>query len=101
MNVPAQISLSNSQVYDRFSFLEIFFSHVRLPSNQNILPGIQTLVHRRDDRGDGVFVAEAFLLTRCHGSGAPPSSSCQLLLGYLGADFVSGFVHWFGDTWEP
>jgi ubiquitin-conjugating enzyme E2 variant len=24
---------------------------------------------------------------------------CALVVGYLAADFVSGFVHWLGDTW--
>ena len=44
---------------------------------------------------------ELFLVYRVWGNAflSMPLVLGALLLGYLAADFVSGFVHWAGDTW--
>jgi ubiquitin-conjugating enzyme E2 variant len=44
---------------------------------------------------------EALLVWRLWGAAhtGPWLLLSALLLGYLAADFVSGFVHWLGDTW--
>lgn len=44
---------------------------------------------------------ELFLVYRLWGSAhtGPWLLLSAVLLGYLAADFVSGFVHWMGDTW--
>jgi hypothetical protein len=47
------------------------------------------------------FVMEAYLVFKISPLIVPHLGwfAVIMLIGYIGADFISGFVHWLGDTW--
>lgn len=77
-------------------------SQVRLQDAQALADGYSPAIRAMEIGAIVSFMAlELFLVYRLYTNphGGPWLLLSAVLLGYLAADFVSGFVHWMGDTW--
>ena len=75
---------------------------VRLQDAQALAQGYSPAIRAMEIASIVSFVGlESALVWRLWGNPhtGPWLLLSALLLGYLAADFVSGFVHWMGDTW--
>ncbi|MCP3164410.1 plasmanylethanolamine desaturase [Myxococcus qinghaiensis] len=75
---------------------------VRLQDAQVLAGGYSPAIRAMEIGAIVSFIAlELFLVYRLYNNphGGPWLLLSAVLLGYLAADFVSGFVHWMGDTW--
>ncbi|MBU8895944.1 carotenoid synthesis regulator CarF [Corallococcus sp. H22C18031201] len=75
---------------------------VRLQDAQALAEGYSPAIRAMEISAIVGFIGlEAFLAYRLSGSPhhGPWMLLSAVLLGYMAADFVSGFVHWMGDTW--
>ncbi|MCP3104861.1 fatty acid desaturase family protein [Myxococcus sp. K15C18031901] len=75
---------------------------VRLQDAQTLAQGYSPAIRAMEIGAIVSFVTlELVLVYRLYNNphGGPWLLLGAVLLGYLAADFVSGFVHWMGDTW--